>query len=127
MPELLLVHSSVIPVEDAIRRARQLNVPVVISGLAPWMLERGFTYGVDGYLAIAVCSLPLHNAQHEVLGSWTGGAISKTNLATIQDHQPLPPTQEELDRAAIRWLGTRNSLTSEEQSRLLQLVAKYLR
>ncbi len=125
MPELLLVHSTIIPLEDAVKRARRLAIPVVISGLASWMLEQGFTYGVDGYLALAVCALPIHNAQHEVLGSWTNGAISKANLTSVQDHPVPPPSESELDMAAIKWLGTRDNPTSQEQERLLQLLAKY--
>ena len=107
------------PSDAVLARARQLDCPIVQHGFAPWMRDRGYSYGTNGYACVIVCSIPAHNAAREVLAILMGTDLTKANIAAVQDCPPDPPTRRDVLAAKLR-AGT--TITEPERDDLLLLL-----
>ena len=114
------------PSEAVLARARQLDCPSVLHGFAPWMRDRGYNYGADGYVCVIVCSIPTHNAAREILAILTGTDITAANIAAVQDCPPDLPTQEELDRERLQVLTEKQTLSPLEILESVKLAARLI-
>ncbi len=86
-PERLLAYDPALVGPDmAAIRAAGLSCPNIVRGLAPWMRERGFTFGADGYLAVLLCRVPEHNAKREVLATFTDANLTAGKLLVVVNH-----------------------------------------
>ena len=107
-------------------KAKQLACPIVQHGFAPWMRDRGYSYGTNGYACVIVCSIPAHNAAREVLAIFTGTNLTKANIAAVQDCPPDPPTQQELDKKRLQVLTEKQTLSPLEILESIKLAARLI-
>ena len=127
MTEKILVHDPARTQPDAaIKRSITLGCPIVQHGFAPWMRDRGFPYGTNGYACVIVCSIPAHNAAREVLAVLKDAEITKERIDAVQDCPPDPPTQEELDRERLQVLTEKQTLSPLEMLESIKLAARLI-
>ncbi len=95
-PERLLVYNpAIVTLDAALARATLLGCPSIITGLPPWMVERGYSFGGDGYVAVLICRVPEHNAVREVLAILKDANLTPQAVAAVFNHDLPGPV---LDR-----------------------------
>lgn len=114
MPEFLLVHDPArVAAGDAVALARQIGIPQVVHGLAPWMTAQNLRYGPDGLLVVALCANPEHAPSREVLATWATVNDANKGMEGVEDHPygKTPPKPVEDRLAALR---AKPDLTAED-------------
>ena len=123
--EVLLAHNPArIDRDAAIARSLTLGIGQVCHGMPPWAVERGLTYGPDGYLVLVTCGVPEHAARREVLATFKGAAIRKASIEMVSDHPPDPPTRAEVDRGILQGIVNNPAATLADVKTAIRILAE---